>query len=172
MKLVKPKFWINKTFISFCLYPFTIFTYLINIIKSFFTKEEFNIKTICVGNIIAGGTGKTTLAIKIGHLLQEKFRYVFIKKNYFNQKDEINLLKENGPIISLKKRLNALNKAVKKNFQVAILDDGLQQKNIKYNLNIVCFNSDEGIGNGFLLPAGPLRESLNNINNLYSIFDW
>ena len=45
------------------------------------------------------------------------------------------------------------------------MDDGLQQKNIIYDLKIVCFNSDEGYGNGFLLPAGPLRERLDELKN-------
>ena len=51
-----------------------------------------------------------------------------------------------------------------------MLDDGLQQKNINYDLKIVCFNSDEGIGNGFLLPAGPLRENLNELKKYHIAF--
>ena len=50
--------------------------------------------------------------------------------------------------------------AEKKEYDFAILDDGLQQKNIAYDLKIACFNSSEFIGNGFVLPAGPLRESI------------
>ncbi len=58
----------------------------------------------------------------------------------------------------------------KKKFQVAILDDGLQQKNINYDLKIVCFNSTDGYGNGFLLPAGPLRESMAELKNYDVVF--
>ena len=163
MKLIKPKFWIKKTLTSYILYPSTIITYILNIVKSLFIKKEFKIKTICVGNIIAGGSGKTTLTIELSNLLRKKLKFVFIKKNYLNQIDEINLLKKNGPVIYCDERIDSLNVAVKKKYDLAILDDGLQQKNIKYDLNIVCFNSDEGIGNGFLIPAGPLRENLNQI---------
>jgi len=46
---------------------------------------------------------------------------------------------------------------------LAILDDGLQQKNINYNLKIVCFNTEDELGNEYLLPAGPLRESINQL---------
>ena len=46
---------------------------------------------------------------------------------------------------------------------MAILDDGLQQKNINYNLKIVCFNTEDELGNEYLLPAGPLRESINQL---------
>ena len=59
--------------------------------------------------------------------------------------------------ISKSNRLSSLDFAEQKNFEIAILDDGLQQ-NINYNLKIACFNTGEGIGNGYLLPAGPLEK--------------
>ena len=64
----------------------------------------------------------------------------------------------------MKNRILSLYEAQKK-FNFAILDDGLQEKTIKYNLKIVCINSTDGFGNEFLLPAGPLRESINEIKN-------
>ena len=170
MKLIKPKFWETKNFISLILYPFSAITFLINSIKKFSIKKTFEIKTICIGNIFIGGTGKTSLAIEINELLRKKFRTVFIKKNYENQMDEINLLKNRGKIISSSKRENALSAASKKKYQVAILDDGLQQKNINYNLKIACFNSKYALGNEYMLPAGPLRENLNVIKNYDLIF--
>ena len=156
MNFIKPKFWQKKNLISFSLYPFSITTFMFNFIKKLQTKKKFKIKTICVGNIFLGGTGKTSLTIEIKKILEKKFKTVFIKKNYFNQKKEINLLKNVGKIISTDDRLKSLNIAEKKKFEVALLDDGLQ-KNINYNLKILCFNSYNGIGNGLLLPAGPLR---------------
>ena len=170
MNFIKPKFWQKKNLISFSLFPFSIITFLFNLIKKLQTKKIFKIKTICIGNIFLGGTGKTSLTIEIKKILEKKFKTVFIKKNYFNQKDEINLLKNVGKIISTDDRLKSLNIAEKKKFEVALLDDGLQQKNIKYNLKILCFNSQEGIGNGLLLPAGPLRECLQEIKNYDLVF--
>ena len=170
MKLIKPKFWDTKNFISFVLYPLSLITYLINIAKKFSTKRNFEIKTVCIGNIFIGGTGKTSLAIEINELLRKQFKTVFIKKNYENQSDEINLLNNKGKIISSTDREYALTTAAKKKYQVAILDDGLQQKNINYDLKIVCFNSKYGLGNGYMLPAGPLRESLNVVKNCDLIF--
>lgn len=164
MKLIKPKFWSERNSISYLLYPLSIITHLTNFLKKISTKKEFDIKTICVGNVYAGGTGKTSLAIKINTILNKKFRTVFVKKNYANQQDEINLLKKNGKVISLKNRILSLSEA-QKQFNFAILDDGLQEKTIKYNLKIVCINSTDGFGNEFLLPAGPLRESINEIKN-------
>tara|TARA_Y100000741_G_scaffold137066_1_gene103357 strand:- start:518 stop:1441 length:924 start_codon:yes stop_codon:yes gene_type:complete len=170
MKLIKPKFWQKKNFISFILYPLSIITYLINITKKYSTKKNFQIKTICIGNIFVGGTGKTSLAIEINELLKTKFKTVFIKKNYQNQSDEINLLNNKGKIISFNSRENALSTASKKKYKVAILDDGLQQKNINYDLKIVCFNSEYALGNELMLPAGPLRENLNEVKNYDLIF--
>ena len=170
MKLIKPKFWKTKNFISLILYPLSAVTFLINSIKKFSIRKTFEIKTICIGNIFIGGTGKTSLAIEINELLRNKFRTVFIKKNYKNQIDEINLLNNKGKIISSSNREEALLAASKKKYQVAILDDGLQQKNINYNLRIACFNSEYGLGNEFTLPAGPLRENLSVIKNYDLIF--
>jgi len=170
MKLIKPKFWDTKNFISSILYPLSAITYLINITKKFSNKKNFAIKTICIGNIFIGGTGKTSLAIEINQLLRKKFKTVFIKKKYENQLDEITLLSNTGKIISAKSRESALLSAVNKKYQIAILDDGLQQKNINYDLKIACFNSEYAIGNEYLLPAGPLRENLKEIKNYDLIF--
>ena len=170
MKLIKPKFWETKNFISFILYPLSAITFLINATKKFSIKKKFKIKTICIGNIFIGGTGKTSLAIEINEIIRKKFNTVFIKKNHKNQIDEINLLKNKGKIISSSNRVDALAAASKKKYQVAILDDGLQQKNINYDLKIACFNSEYALGNEYMLPAGPLRENINAINNYDLIF--
>ena len=170
MKLIKPKFWQTKNFISFILYPLSLVTYLINVSKILFIKKKFAIKTICIGNVFVGGTGKTSLAIEIDELLNKKFKTIFIKKKYKNQLDEINLLRNKGKIISSDNRENALLTASKKKYEVAILDDGLQQKNINYDLKIVCFNSENALGNEFMLPAGPLRENISAIKKYDLIF--
>ena len=165
----KPSFWQKKNFITFLLFPLTLITVIVNFLKKFSIKNHFNIKTICIGNLSTGGTGKTSLAVELNKLLSTKFKTVFIKKKYPNQKDEYNLLKKRGKIISSEDRIDALKNA-EKNFELAILDDGLQQKNIEYDLKIVCINSNEGFGNNFLLPAGPLRENLNELKNYDIVF--
>ena len=170
MNLKKPEFWHKKNFISLVLIPLTIITYLINSFKKFSNKKNFKIKSICIGNIYVGGTGKTTLTILVNQILKKKFKTVFIKKKYNNQRDELNLLKKNGSVITKKNRILSLKLAEKKNYEVALLDDGLQQKNINYNLKIVCFNSSEFIGNGYLLPAGPLRENVAELKNYDYVF--
>ena len=163
MKFIKPVFWQSKNIISLSLYPLSIFTLVINLLKKFTLKKNYSIKTICIGNIYLGGTGKTSLAIEVKKLLNDKIKTIFIKKNYPDQLDEVNLLKTHGKVIANNNRNDALNLASKKKYKLAILDDGLQQKNIKYNLKIVCFNTEDELGNEYLLPAGPLRESINQL---------
>ena len=170
MKIKRPLFFESLNIISIILIPLTLVTIIINILKKIKSKKKFKIKSICIGNIYIGGTGKTPLAIKINDLLRKKFKSVFIKKKYSDQKDEQNLLRKKGKLICLKHRDKALKIAVQKNYEVAIIDDGLQDKNINYNISIVCFNSSEEIGNGLLLPSGPLRESIKELKNYDAVF--
>ena len=169
----KPKFWDEKkvNLISFFLLPFTIVIYFSNIVKNFYNGKKFNIKTICVGNIYLGGTGKTPLSIEIFNILKKlKFKVVFIKKFHSNFKDELRLLSKIGPVISLSSRQRSLEIAESKKYDFAIIDDGLQDKTINYDLKIVCFDKENFIGNGKLIPAGPLREGLSNIKNFDVVF--
>ena len=108
MKFVKPLFWNSKNIISIILFPLSLITLIINELKELNLKKKFLIKTICVGNTYLGGTGKTSLSIQIQTLLKIKFKTVFIKKNYTNQLDEINLLKTKGELISKDSREEAL----------------------------------------------------------------
>ena len=173
MKLKKPKFWDYKkpSFLSYLLLPFSIILGLIAKIKSKPKFSNSKIKTICVGNIYIGGTGKTSLTIKIKEILdQNNIKACFIKKFYPNQTDEQKLLSKNGTLFSNLKRITALNEAIAKGFEVAIFDDGLQDSSIKYDLEIVCFNNLNWIGNVLTLPSGPLRENINNLKSYENVF--
>ena len=118
-----------------------------------------------------GGTGKTSLSLKIKEILdREKIKSCFIKKKYSDQVDEQSILRNKGDLFLAKKRSEALQKAEDANYDLAILDDGLQDKSIKYDVSIVCFNNINWIGNGMTFPSGPLRESLENIKNYKHIF--
>jgi tetraacyldisaccharide 4'-kinase len=175
MKLKKPRFWDYKkpNFISYLLLPFT-FPLIIN---NFFLKLKKNntnnskIKKICIGNIYVGGTAKTPLTIKIYQILNSlKFKTATIKKFYTNHIDEQKMLTEKTKLYCLKDRNMALDKAIKDNNDVVIFDDGLQDKSINYDLEFVCFNNIKCIGNGLLIPAGPLREKINSIKKYDAIF--
>jgi len=173
MKLKKPKFWDYKkpNLYSYLLLPISIILRLASKLKSKSRYKSSNIKTICVGNIYIGGTGKTSLVIKIKEILQKKnIKACFIKKFYSKQADEQQLLSNNGSLFTSKKRITSLNEAISNGYEVAIFDDGLQDATVSYDLEIVCFNNLNWIGNGFTLPSGPLRESINNLKFYNNIF--
>ena len=169
MKIKKPKFWDQNyhTLFSIFLFPLSlIYQVLIFFKKLGVSKKSFPVPIICVGNIYLGGTGKTPISIKICKIFKELNRNpVIIKKDYTNQKDEVALVKKYNSIITSKNRVDAINEAIKKEFDLIVLDDGYQDPSIEKNLSIICFNSRQKIGNGYVLPAGPLRESLSSIQN-------
>ena len=175
MKIKKPKFWdYNKpNIISYILWPLSLFLqFLSNLKLLIVSKKKFEeIKTICVGNIYVGGTGKTSLSLMIYDiLLKNKIKTCFIKKYYSDQKDEQKILENKGKLFNFSKRELSLEKAIKENYEVAIFDDGLQDKSIEYDLSFVCFNNLNFIGNGLTMPSGPLRESFKNIKKYKYIF--
>ena len=142
------------------------------IIFKFKKKIKFNgIKTICLGNFYLGGTGKTSLAIKIKEILErDKLKVCFIKKFYYWQKDEQILLSKRGKTFVEKNRINAIKKAILEKYEVAIFDDGAQDHSIDYDLIFICFNNLNWIGNGLTLPAGPLREKIDNLKYYDNVF--
>ncbi len=168
MKFKKPKFWNNINFFSICLFPLSLITFAFNIFKSYVTTvHRFNIPIVCVGNIFIGGTGKTPLSIYIYNLLKKKkFKPAIVRKYYSAHIDEISFTKSKvKQFFTDKQRTLSISKAEAKNNNVIIMDDGLQDVSIIKDCNIVCFNSSDLIGNGFLLPAGPLREQMDKIKN-------
>ncbi len=173
MNLKKPKFWDydKPNIYAYLFYPLT---FLINFINKFKLKPKIKIrkiKSICIGNIYIGGTGKTSLSIKIKKILDEKkVKSCFVKKYYKNQIDEQKILKKHGKLFISNKREDALQQAEEENYDVAILDDGLQDKSVDYNLKFVCFNNINWIGNGMTIPSGPLRESIENLKKYDHVF--
>ena len=167
MKFYKPKFWDYKkpNLFAYLLLPLTFPILINNLLRNIVKPKKIsNVTKICIGNIYIGGTGKTPLAIRLNNLLNyENVKSVIIKKFYKNQIDEQKLIKKHSNLILNKYRLNALKEAEENKFNYAIFDDGLQDKSINYDLKIVCFNNLQWIGNGFLIPAGPLREKVKSV---------
>ena len=174
MNFKKPLFWNLKkpNFFSYLLIPFTIPFIINNFLLKIKKKNKFSkIKSICIGNIYLGGTGKTPLTIKLYEIIKKMdFNVITAKKFYPNQVDEQTLLKNKTQTIITKKRLDAINKAINNAKDVIIFDDGLQERNIDYDLKIVCFKKNNWIGNGQLIPSGPLREKVESLKNYDVVF--
>ncbi len=173
MMIKKPKFWDLKkpNFLAYLLIPLSKIVNLFNALRKCENLKFSRIKIICVGNIYIGGTGKTPLSIKICNLLNKKnFNATVVKKFYKGQKDEQLLISKKTNLISKNDRKKCIEKAIYKNFKYAIFDDGLQDKSINYDIKICCFSSNNWIGNGYVIPAGPLREKITSLRNFDIVF--
>ena len=99
MKFKKPKFWDYKkpSILSYLFFPLSLLLTILKTFKNLTTKKKKypKIKTICVGNIYLGGTGKTSLSLKINEILKDEIKTCFIKKyyriteNYLNSKIDL-----------------------------------------------------------------------------------
>ena len=186
MYFIKPKFWDkkNNSILSIILYPFSIIYYLVSIIKQKTSiTRKFNIPIICVGNIYIGGTGKTSTAIEIAKILNRFKKICFLTKGYGRENnsdiylnetnipnlnihdtgDEPLLLNKFGHVYISNNRVRAINKIIKLGYDAIILDDGFQDFRIHKDLNIICFDAINWLGNNNLIPSGPLREPLTSI---------
>ena len=178
-----PIFWKNNNVISFCLYPISIIYSFFRKMHVAFSKEcKTTSNVICIGNIIAGGSGKTPVAIRIGEILKEKninfaylskgykgvlrdFTKVYIEKHTSNQVgDEPLILANYADTFICYNRKKAFNILAKNyNYDVIVMDDGFQNPTIFKDKNIIVIDGEYGIGNGKLLPSGPMRETLDDV---------
>ena len=174
MNFKKPEFWdySGLSIWSIILYPLSLlFLFASLVIRLLKIQKKFPIPIICVGNIYVGGTGKTPLATEIFKIIKSSGKNPgFVKKGYNYLYDEIQMLEKIGKTYSNKNRKKAISSLISLKHDVAILDDGFQDFSIKKDFSILCFNSRQLIGNGFLIPSGPLRESFKSINRADCIF--
>ena len=171
--LKTPKFWIKKNLISCALLP-------LSVVKIFTKTAKISKPVICVGNLIAGGSGKTPTAIAIGKILNEmSANFAFLSRGYMsdgskflmlNKEDKNNadqvgdepiLLIETAPTFVSTNRLFGARQIDKMNrFRMLVLDDGMQNDSLHRDLTILVVDGKIGFGNNFLIPAGPMREPL------------
>ena len=174
MKFKKPKFWDLKkpNLVSFLLLPLTLPIIINNFFLAFkFPKKDVKIKTICVGNIYLGGTGKTPTTIKLYEILKNlKFNVSTAKKFYKSQLDENIILQKKTKFITAKSRSEIIKRAINTSQDVVVFDDGLQDRNISYDLRFICFDGEKFVGNGCLIPSGPLREKISSLKNCDGVF--
>lgn len=178
--------WYKKHFISYLLLPFSwcfsliVFIrrvlYKIGLLKSY----SLSAPVVVVGNITVGGTGKTPLVIYLANLLKEKgYRPGVISRGYGGKNnssvqvvDQYSNANEVGdepllifkrtqcPVYVCQNRVNAAKSLLDNTgCNVIISDDGLQHYALHRDVEIAVIDEIRQLGNGLLLPAGPLRES-------------
>ncbi len=179
--LKTPKFWTRKNLLSFLLLPFSAVYFFVFLLVGFFRKShKISKPVICVGNLIAGGSGKTPTAIALGEILKEmsvnfaylsrgymgdSAKFLMLKKADYNKADQVGdeplLLLETAATFVAKDRLFGAREIDNMNkFQAIISDDGMQNNSLHRDYTIMVVDGKIGFGNGFLIPAGPMREPL------------
>lgn len=180
-----PNFWLKpklkQSFFTYSLYPMAILWSAVLKLK-LITLSQYRspIPIICVGNITVGGNGKTPTALKLRSLLKElgykphilsrgykanykgPHRVNHLTDSFLDVGDEALMMAAYGPTWISQNRRSGIKSAVASGANVIILDDGLQNNSIIKDFSILVIETSIGFGNGYLLPAGPLREPISS----------
>lgn len=159
------------------------FLYHIKILKT----HRFNKPVLVVGNITVGGGGKTPMVIYLAQqLMAQGLRVGVVSRGYGGQRKVEPMLVTPGadpaasgdepllmaktlkiPVMVARKRAQAVKALIKQhNVDVVVSDDGLQHYAMSRDAEIVMLDNKRQIGNGLLLPAGPLREPAKRLDNV------
>ena len=175
-----PVFWQHKNFTTFILYPLgKLYSLATRLNLKFHKPQRVNIPVICIGNLTAGGSGKTPTAISIAAILQTMgYKPFFVSRGYGGKLnnvlvstnlhtpeqvgDEPLLLARQAPVIVNANRFQGAQTAISHGADIIIMDDGFQNPKLHKDLSFLVFDGSIGYGNGFCIPAGPLREELSH----------
>lgn len=174
-----PDFWKNINFISILLLPASLVFRLLTFLRNITTSKYYaRIPIICVGNVTVGGAGKTPVVLAIAELLRTSGLNVAIASRGYKGEitnptlvdknkhtvnsvgDEPLMLARIAPTYIAAQRDLAIQMAENNGANVVIMDDGLQNQSVEKNISLLVIDGKFGIGNGLILPAGPLREGL------------
>ncbi len=156
--------------------------YQLNLKKSFLA----NVPVVVIGNIVAGGSGKTPLLMSVCEFIKSNgFKPGVVSRGYGGDVTGVKQVQANDsarhvgdepmmiyqrsniPVVVGADRVAAVNYLLKNNqCDIVLSDDGLQHYRMQRNLEIAVIDSSRGFGNGFCLPAGPLREHVSRLNDV------
>jgi tetraacyldisaccharide 4'-kinase len=184
---------LKRSPLSYTLYPAgVIYGFLQKLRRTYYQRNEYKppCKIISIGNIVSGGSGKTPLTISLAKLLiKEGIKVAISHRGYKGAwennphiiaddsgllydvqqtGDEAYLIASSLPQIPVavgRKRKEAIQLLLQNypDLEIMILDDALQHYYVHRDLDIISFDASLGLGNGFVLPAGYLREPISNI---------
>jgi tetraacyldisaccharide 4'-kinase len=174
-----PDFWYSTTdeSVAFVLRPLGwIYGFVGRARAKLVTPFRASVPVVCVGNVTAGGTGKTPLAIAIGERLKAKgLKVAFLSRGYGadipgamvvdpnedtadDVGDEPLLLAQHAMTVVTPDRPAGARLAISRGAQIIVMDDGFQNPSLVKDLSFIVVDAAKGFGNGCIIPAGPLRE--------------
>ena len=173
-----PEFWQTRGPLARLLSPLGALHGASVTVKARITKPfDPGVPVICVGNLTAGGSGKTPVALTIADALRARsYKPFFLTRGYGGSErgpalasrahsaavmgDEALLLARRAQTVVARDRAAGAQLAVTKGADAIVMDDGHQNFTITKNLSLVVVDAETGFGNGFQIPAGPLREPI------------
>lgn len=174
-----PKFWYKRNnIISVLLSPLSLSYKIIHRIYYRLSREvKVSIPTICVGNLVLGGIGKTPVVIAIRKLLSDNYKNIFvILRGYRRYSSDVRIVNKNdepkdvgdeailhnnyGQVCVALDRKEGANLCIENKADLLILDDGFQTKHIKKDISLIVCDTLNKFGNEKIFPAGPLREGI------------
>lgn len=178
MRLHTPSWWTHDGWISKIMAPLgSLFGAAGDVRRFFSSAKRSAVPVLCVGNLVAGGAGKTPTCLALADiLLEDKRRVAFLARGYGGKLkgpvrvdpdvhtiadvgDEALLLAAKAPTVIAADRAAGAELAGQKS-DIIILDDGFQNPGLEKDFSLVVIDGSYGFGNGKLIPAGPLRETL------------
>jgi len=188
-----PGFWLKRGLFAWLLLPLSALYYIVTAARRFlyragkFSITKLPVPVVVVGNITAGGSGKTPLVIALVHLLKEHgIQAGVVSRGYRGTHDGSPLLLDasttaelagdepvlisehtGAPVCIGTYRVQAAELLLReKPVDVVICDDGLQHYALARDLEVAVVNTDSMHGNGWLLPSGPLREPVSRLDKV------
>ena len=174
---MKTPFWFFRlNLLAILLLPLSVVYYLISkivFIYRLFCRKITKTPVICVGGLLSGGVGKTPIVREISKYLnvpvlmrgykgQHPDGLVRISDSAEDVGDEAKMLSDSGISVYVGDRIKNLETLDFRDEKVSavVMDDGFQNPRIEKSISLVVFDEGVGVGNGLLLPAGPMREGL------------
>jgi tetraacyldisaccharide 4'-kinase len=189
--------WYGRSPLAWLLLPFSwLFLILVKLRALFYRWGllkviRVDVPVIVVGNVTVGGTGKTPITIWLcEQLTRAGYQPGVVSRGYganpgatptvvFAASDtsvvgdeSVLIAKRTGcPVVVHPDRVAAATALLALDVDIILADDGLQHRRLERDYEIVVVDGDRGFGNGFLLPAGPLREPLSRLRNVDQVLE-
>ncbi len=172
-----PEFWSRKGLFPLLLSPFAAVYSLGGALRLRLVKpQRAPVPVICIGNLVAGGAGKTPVALAvIARLKAAGLQVHALTRGYGGKEpgpiavslerhsatdvgDEALLLAQEAPTWVSRDRPAGARAAAEAGAEIIVMDDGFQNPSLHKDLSLIVIDGGFGFGNGAVLPAGPLRE--------------